>query len=111
ESDEDGALYAFRSSDYLSLDKHPDPFSVDQVTKIVPAHVTRRITAQAGVFTIHPKPREEFVDDRIQKLIIPTACRRRLKKTLSTLGINRASMFPDLDGIARHVAWLRTDAL
>ena len=25
------------------------------------------------------------------------------------IGVDRASMFPDLDGIALHVDWLRTD--
>jgi hypothetical protein len=106
---DDSAVYAFRSTKYLQVDANPDPFKVDHVARVIPNHVTRRITAQAGLFTIHPKPYDPFDGKSIDKYVIPSASRKTIKKALSTLGIDRATLFPDLDGIANHVMWLRTD--
>jgi hypothetical protein len=105
----ESAIYAYRSNHYLQIDAHPDPFKVDRIARVIPNHITSRITLQSGLFTIHPKPAEPFVDSRINKLLIPTAQRREIKRTLNTLGIDTSSLFPDLDGIAHHIDWLRTD--
>jgi hypothetical protein len=109
ECDDASALYAYKNSRFLSLDKNPDPFAVNHVARIIPLHVTRRITAQGGIFTIHPDPSAAFTNKDLAKFVIPNEQRKGIKKSLNKLGINRASMFPDLDGIARHVAWMRTD--
>lgn len=105
----DSAVYSYRSSKYLSMEKHPDPFKVDRVARVIPSHLTPRITVQVGLFTIHPEPAEPFESPAVRKLIIPNDKRRSIKRELSRLGINASSLFPDLDGIARHVDWLRTD--
>jgi len=109
--DSDSAIYGYRSNVYLSITKHPDPFEVDRVFRVVPNHVTLRITAQSGLFTIHPVPTEPLSadGDKLCKFVIPAASRRGIKQTLDKLGINSASLFPGLDGIARHIDWLRTD--
>lgn len=109
DGDDDSAIYGFRNAKYLSSDKNPAPFSVDHVARVIPNHVTRRITAQAGLFTIHPEPSRALTLSTVEKHVIPAAARRKLKKSLSTLGIDKASMFPDLDGIAAHITWLRSD--
>lgn len=88
------------------------PFECHHTRKLIPAHVDNRITVQASVFTVHPDPKNAFpfADDEIDKLIVPATCRREWKKTLHALGINRASLFPDLDNLAAHITWLRTDS-
>ena len=108
-SADDSAIYAYRSKTYLSIEKHLDPFKVDHVARVVPNHATVRIAVQSGLFTIHPRPTEAFTSSDIDKFVIPNDARKRMKKALSKIGVDRASMFPDLDGIARHVDWLRTD--
>jgi type I restriction enzyme M protein len=107
--DGDSAIYAYRSGRHLQIKTHPDPFEVDHVARVVPNHITVRITVQSGLFTIHPEPARAFADPEISKFVIPAQQRKAIKKTLDKLGINTASMFPDLDGIARHIDWLRTD--
>lgn len=109
--EQDSAIYAYRSSQFILLKKHPDPFQVDRVARVIPNHTTFRITAQSGLFTIHPKPTQPFTGSGsdVDKLVIPAKYRKEIKKTLSKVGIDTASMFPDLDGIARHIDWLRTD--
>ena len=107
--DGDSAIYAYRNNRHLSIQKHPDPFAVDRVARIVPNHTTPRIIVRSGLFTIHPSPARAFSSSEIDKFVIPTLQRESIKKTLDKLGINTASMFPDLDGIALHINWLRTD--
>lgn len=109
--DGESAIYTYTRAGHLRTEKYADPFTVDRIVRVIPNHSTLRITAQSGLFTIHPKPSEELstTDHAIRTFTIPNDCRRDLKKALERVGINTASMFPDLDGIARHVDWLRTD--
>lgn len=111
EHDGDSAIYAYKSNRYLQLEKHPDPFAVDRVARVIPYHTTPRITAQSGLFTIHPTPALPFTGsgNDIKKFEIPAQCRKGIKRALSQFGIDTSSMFPDLDGIARNIDWLRTD--
>lgn len=55
---------------------------------------------------MHPDPTEEFVNDKIDVLRIAESARERLKKDLYMYGIHRAALFPDLDNLANHIAWL-----
>jgi FRG domain len=108
-SDGASAIYAYENNQHLSIIKHPDPFKVDRVARFVPNHTTLRIIVQSGLFTVHPKPAVPYTDSKIARFVIPAHQRKGIKKTLDKLGINIGSMFPDLDGIARHIDWLRTD--
>lgn len=103
------AIYVLRGYEVLSTKIHPDPFKYLKVGKFVPDRITPRISAQLGVFTIHPEPEKPFLSDSLEKLIIPNRIRGQLKKIVDTYGINRAMLFPDLDGLAHHIAWQRTN--
>ena len=109
EMDEDSAIYAYQSNKYLQVEKNVDPFKVGHVARVIPNHVTTRISVQSGLFTIHPNPSEPFNAPSVRKLVIPAKSRKQIKRALDKVGINNASLFPDLDGIARHIDWLRTD--
>jgi len=110
EHDCDSAVYAFRGNKYVNTEKHKDPFAETTVGRFIPRHVTRRITAQTGLFTIHPDPRADFrSDSRVSRLVIKNNFRKPLKHILYEYGIHRASLFPDLDGLSKHIEWLRTD--
>lgn len=104
----DSAVYVLRGYEVLSPRANPDPFKYPEVGKFVPDRITPRISAQLGVFTIHPKPEEPFSSGSLEKLIIPNGIRRQLKRILDGYGINRGTLFPGLDGLAHHIAWQRT---
>lgn len=104
------AIYAYDNNVFINTEKHPNPRDVVKVSKYIPAHISRRITAQAGLFTIHPNPKKEFVDGSISKMEIAENARREIKRALNTYGINRSTLFPDLDGLSRHIEWLRSDS-
>ena len=76
------------------------------VVAYFPRHVSPRITGQRGLFTWHRTPAQPWQPDDLVKWIIPSKVCYDLKATLNKCGINQASMFPDLDGIADHVEWL-----
>ncbi|MFN2198220.1 MAG: FRG domain-containing protein [Anaerolineales bacterium] len=105
QSDNDSMIYAYETRWFISVKDNPDPFDYKKVGKFIPRHITARITAQSGLFTIHPNPYVPFTSDKIDRIIIPNDIRFTLKKTLNRYGINRVSLFPGLDGLARHIQW------
>ena len=109
EHEEDSLIYAFHNNKYIPLKKNPDPFAYSDVGRFIPPHLTQRIIAQSGVFTIHPRPKEAFKSNSIDLIIIKNGFRKNLKKILNRYGINRATLFPDLDGLSKHIEWMETD--
>lgn len=109
EHDGDSLIYAYHIPSFIPTDKHPNPFRWKKIGRFIPAHVTRRITAQVGVFTIHPNPTKPLKSGDIDRLVIKRKFRGELKRILYRYGIHRASLFPDADGLSTHIKWLRTD--
>jgi len=89
-----------------------DPFSIKAVEKISPVVVTPRLEVQSGSFTAHPDGRDlrEHLQrsDCVLKVVIPAARRWNFRMQLEFLGINRASLFPDLDGLGAWLRWRAT---
>ncbi len=107
-SDHDSAVYVLKGQNMLSTDDYPDPFRYPKVGKFVPDRITPRITAQMGLFTVHPEPDKVFRSEKVEKMVIPNKLREDLKRILDTYGINRATLFPDLDGLSSHITWQLT---
>ena len=108
--DSDGVIYACETIPAVNREKSPNPFHVKSIRTFVPKHITRRLSAQDGLFTIHPAPTKELKGSKdIDKLIIEKSIRHEIKEILYRYGIHRASLFPDLDGLASHIRWLRED--
>ncbi len=107
-SEDDSVIYAYQNPSYIDVEKYTDPFRYKDVDKFIPWHISPRITNQGGLFTIHPKPYEQFESEAMEKLIIPKHIRSTLKRTLSKYGVDRFSLFPNLDGLASHIEWLQS---
>lgn len=69
-----------------------------------PPHLSPRIPAQHSVFTVHKYPDQAFQPANLVRLRI-TANPMTMKHDLNAWGINRASLFPDIDGLADHISW------
>ncbi len=109
ESYTDSAVFMFWGARTMSLDTHgDDPFGVEKVLRYRPAHVSRRITAQSGLFTVHPNPDLPFDHKSIMKIVISAQGRAEIKQTLYKYGFSDRSLFPGLDGIASDLLWLET---
>jgi hypothetical protein len=117
--DVDAALFVSHGGHSLtgfSIDK-ADIQKKDCYT-LFPFAIDTRISAQQSVFTLHALPLDgaDFVPvDRqtseaalrmsIKRLRIPASAKSRLKMELEMLGIDRAALFPGLDGIGQATRW------
>jgi hypothetical protein len=84
-----------------------EPGKVGRVYLYRPPHVVPRITMQQGCFTVHPDNYMErvinWIDGPKIKFIIQAEDKADIREGLYAAGINRAALFPDLDGIALHL--------
>ncbi len=107
-------VYVYRSGDKPLLTdedksrKKPGPIGYrGKIRKFSPTHVTPRIAAQSGVFTIHSRQQNDyFKKQEIEKLEVIGKPSEILSQ-LYLLGIHEESLFPGLDGIANHINWLK----
>jgi hypothetical protein len=106
----DGAVWCYtyhETEEALDVQKTPDPLSIKRVMLFRPPHVHPRIWTQSGMFTVHP-PKFKSLEDPwgvlpLTRVRIPIAARARLRLELQRVGVHRASLFPDLDGVGQHV--------
>lgn len=119
--DENGiqsVIYAHYSNHaFLDTNLHSDPFHInnEQITnqkifRVLPRSVAQRIVRQGGIFTIHFPPSCSLGDclpqgDKLEKLIIDSEYQKQFSIDLSHYGINKMSLFPDLDGLSKHINW------
>lgn len=86
-----------------------NPFDIDCVYHINPLVLSPRISAQSAKFTIHPDGRDvrEWLTKGgiCFKFIIPGELKYGMLQRLEFLRINRASLFPDLDGLGQWLRW------
>lgn len=99
----DSVLYILETKDLKKVDFTIDPFSITSNLIFYPNHLSRRISAQSGLFTIHHKPEELFESPSLKRVIIKSECQIDLWVTLGIYKINESSMFPDLDGLTRNL--------
>lgn len=108
----DRAVFILRVGEkkLLTETEKEKPFRVKNIKIIRPPAISPRITAQAAMFTIQPKPGidlENLVGQKkmdIEKIIIHKDCCDVLRKIIARYGIHPFSLFPDLDGLAKHIS-------
>jgi hypothetical protein len=91
----------------------PVPNQVSLVdVAFVPEHVDARVTAQSSLFMYELSCKAKRLWQRWQErgsvwgIRIPAdTAKIRLRTELSLMGINRASLFPGLEGVAKHIRW------
>ena len=81
--------------------------------KYLPTAHIPRIVLQEGLFTLQPNvdvPLNEQLrpDWSIDRITIPLEVKQGFRYQLFRQGIHRASLFPDLDGLACHLRWQHT---
>lgn len=112
-------LLKTRVSDFVEESSGESPFKFEKSgTRIYrPRVITPRIAAQGGIFTVHRMLKSEgFValesnarfSERLVKFTIPPPGFSDIRKHLHGCGVNNFSLFPDLDGLCRHLEWRYT---
>jgi len=84
---------------------------------VMPARANPRIVAQQGMFTLHGREMtpidgyaQNAVEIKLARVLLDRARVAQLSAELQVLGVNRLSLFPDLDNVAAHVSWLLQSA-
>jgi hypothetical protein len=110
-------VWAFNvpKEDIVVSTEDKDPFKGQTVKVFKPNHITKRISSQFGWFTIHksdanrkfvPFEQNKDYSKLLFKIRIDSKCFKECKSRLHNFGINSSSMYPDIDGLAKHVEWL-----
>lgn len=104
----DAAVYFFKWEDWhtpaLLID---DPFTTKQIVGLFVPHLTPRLTAQAGVFTLQPDPTEEFRVPGLQRIRVAASARHSLRETLFGYNVTEKALFPGLDSVAAYLKQLK----
>lgn len=87
----------------------------NKITKIFrPKVISRRISAQVSAFTVHKINKNGRVirfenhakfKKKLLKIIVPPEHFPRIRHSLNILGVNNATLFPDIDGLCSHLKW------
>jgi hypothetical protein len=97
----EAAVYAECFRKHIDIEKEQDPFAVKQVGKFQPPASVARISSQSSMLTIHPDPSKAYSSPTLKCFTIPAKLVPDMKTCLRRCGINPASVFPGLDGIAK----------
>ena len=84
-----------------------DPFALEDVAAFAPPHISPRIRAQSGVFTVQPDPTVPFDHPTMKQIRIEPSARGAIRNVLFKYGVNAKALFPDLDGLATWVKFLK----
>lgn len=103
-------------SDFRDTVEFDEPLS-NEITKIFRSRVvSRRISAQAGAFTVHRinkvrnksskivkfEVHKEF-KNKLTKIVIPAEYFAPIRRSLMMMGVNHSTVFPDIDGLCQHL--------
>lgn len=105
-----GFVHIYAPRQIIDIAEYSDPLECPNEGVYAPRSVDRRIIAQQALFTFQPEPSQSFdrsiTDyDQYEKYLIPSECKEELLHSLDKIGINRAALFPDLDGLAKHLEY------
>jgi hypothetical protein len=106
EGDDCAVIYAWYAHEVLDIRNKRCPFEgYKKISLLNPPHVDQRIIAQDGVFTAFPDPKIALDQEKTRRLLIQKKDKVVFLKRLFRMGMHEAWLFPDLDGIARHLSW------
>ncbi|TOF33655.1 hypothetical protein CGJ24_22745 [Vibrio parahaemolyticus] len=99
---ENAAVFALDHDDWLygeHIKGKVDPWSISKPSLYMPSHVTSRLRAQQGVFTIQPDVSSELELPNLKKVVIDVESIDKIKWQLLRLGVSAKTIYPDLDGL------------
>jgi len=96
---------------FLVKDTKISPFEIKGVMRYRPRYISPRIRFQQGLFTVHADPAKPLAIGKengikVNQIIIDKNYKSFLIWDLARFGIQKASLFSDLDGIAEYISWM-----
>lgn len=115
----DGCVYCYEPPAFVRPEKQPLDTEADGVGYI-PRSIATRILNQRGAFTVHGPPTKEITAkphsflkgaETLVCLRVPAGLKWEILRHLRDYGIDRARLFPDVDGLSAHVNFATQDML
>ncbi len=112
--DVDGAVFCYFPDEFINQDTQDLDLPGIVGLGLVPRAISTRILNQRGAFTYHGPPSAEIQPSALPwapeapnlvRIVIPAGLKPAMLHHLNDYGINRVSLFPDLDGLSRHIDW------
>jgi hypothetical protein len=110
ENSHHSVVYILRSRDSFSVNSlarnNPNPpiyRGRNDPGIIRPPSIDKRFIAQNGVFTIGVDPGRPINED--ERIIVDADSRENILQELDVYGINKRSMFPDLEHLGEYLQW------
>ncbi|MEQ1784050.1 MAG: FRG domain-containing protein [Hyphomonadaceae bacterium] len=111
--DHDGAVFAYFPA--LFIDQSEEAIErIDTVAALIPRAIDAWVLRQAAGFTVHPDPStplragelaQPLSGPSLVQIVIPSDVKPEVRQMLENYGVNFHGLFPDLDGLSRHVNW------
>lgn len=98
-------IYCVRDIPLAPPDRHDNLDDLDDVMLYYPPHISPRIPAQTGLFTVHKNPDKPFNPNKVVRITIGRSP-LTMKLNLNACGVHKASLFPGIDGLAEYQSWL-----
>ena len=105
-------LLKIKKSEIIVPSKQQNPFDLKRTMIFKPNIVSNRLAPQSGWFSVHKymKGKDEFISlernisySRFLTKIMIKGKLMKMKQHLHLCGINASTLFPDLDGLCRHI--------
>ncbi|MGC8477146.1 MAG: FRG domain-containing protein [Acetobacteraceae bacterium] len=85
-----------------------DPFALTSLRFLMPGALTSRVTAQGGLFSVHPAPTRPWLEPlgaAAHVFDIPAGFHAYFRRRLFYLGMDWQRVMGGLDGLGRRLAW------
>ncbi len=110
DSDVDGRFFCLQLTHCSFINATDSLGTVDKLSVYIPYGKTHRVIRQRGAFTYHPEPTTPVEKAISQKDLcayrIPAGSKRLIRRELDILGMNAETVFPDLEGLSKHINWV-----
>lgn len=106
-SDKDGFVYRTTLSETVDPSTVNDPTSLKNFCVFHPPRSISRMIAQDPAFIVHPSPVETAMKIVDHIVIVPAKIKKDIKIQIDTIGFSEATLFPDLDGLARWISEIK----
>jgi len=105
-----GAVYAVLR-DRSRVAGGEGPWDQEGINLFRPRRLVRRIGSQLGSFTIHNPTTLDLREDvsyarELVQIEVEADGKQRIRMELADMGVDRSTLFPDLDGLAGYINWL-----
>ena len=107
--DQDAAIYMLNCEQQVDTNQNVEEFQ--GFAKYVPPLIADRIIQQDALFSVSAPPFDDIRScpmkgAKLITVVVPVTSREAILRKVVSFGVDRSSLFPDLDGAASHINWI-----